>query len=432
MTTTTEKRDVYNHERRYASWKEHVLKNGEEGLTPKNNKQFLSFVFDLQDGNNISIKSKKGARSYHRLNAVRQKVSKVIRLLQERGLTDIAKVKDSDLSGLFEDMRKGKVKSGRGTDYTSTADYVQAIKTFWHWHQRVQLKKGNVVKDVTELLDARQETKPVWVYLDEKNAQKLLKQVSPKYLTFLEFLYDSGARVTEALSLRVSDISEDKGFVTCNIRPEIAKSSGRKIRLLMCGKRLLKYIKESELSSDEFLFPYSAPYLNRYLQNISKGIFGETRSQGGELFRNLTLYDWRHCSACYWIQRYKRSIEIMYRFGWKSEKYLHYYTEFLGLRDTISHDDLYVDITKTELEKQLATLQKERVEDKKILTRADMMIRYIVKSLQDGKTPNTPLTRNKSAETPAELKEKMRRLATTLSGDSGLIELETQKYLKAK
>mgnify|MGYP001239069204 CR=1 FL=1 len=38
---------------------------------------------------------------------------------------------------------------------------------------------------------------------------------------------------------------------------------------------------------------------------------------------------------------------------------IHYYTEFLGMKDTITKDDLYLDITKQELEKEVETQGKK-------------------------------------------------------------------------
>ena len=38
---------------------------------------------------------------------------------------------------------------------------------------------------------------------------------------------------------------------------------------------------------------------------------------------------------------------------------IYYYTEFLGMKDTIEIDDLYTDSTKTELEQQITQKGKE-------------------------------------------------------------------------
>lgn len=354
------KQDIYGHEQRFKNWKEHVSKNGEDSLTPKNSKLLLDYVFDMEVGNNVSHKSKKGARSFHRLNAVRQKLSRVFRFLQQRNINDVSKLTDKEIQALFDDMRKGVLKTEKGTKYKATADYVKGFKAFWHWWMKVNAREGKAIQDITEYLDSSREEKPVWVYLDETQIKNLFKKVSSRYSTFLEFLYCSGARVTESLSLRVRDVEEKNGVVYVNISEEIAKSSGRKIKLLLSGKNVMAYIKENNLKEDDLLFQLSAPYINRYLGELAKETFGEGISKGGEKYSKLTMYDFRHNSCCYWIQRYKTNSALMYKFGWKSEKYIHYYSEFLGMKDTIREEDLYVDITKTELEREIEMLKKDQ------------------------------------------------------------------------
>ncbi len=71
------------------------------------------------------------------------------------------------------------------------------------------------------------------------------------------------------------------------------------------------------------------------------------------------MYDFRHSSACYWLPRYKSESAMKYRFGWKKSDMIYYYTELLGMSDSIESEDLYVDITKTELEQQI---NKDRTE----------------------------------------------------------------------
>ncbi len=71
------------------------------------------------------------------------------------------------------------------------------------------------------------------------------------------------------------------------------------------------------------------------------------------------MYDFRHISCCYWLPRYKSESALKYRFGWKKSDKIHYYSEMLGMRDTISEEDLLVDITKTEIEKRLSKAENE-------------------------------------------------------------------------
>lgn len=352
------KQDIYGHEKRYKSWKDHVLKSGEDNLTKKNSDLMIKYIFDMEQGNNVSTKSKKGARCYHRLNALRQKVSKIFRLLQERKIKDVSKLTDKQIQSLFNDMRKGVILSGRGKRYESTSDYVKAFKSFWHWFMKVNAKQNKLIPDITEYVDSSAEKKPKWVYLDEQQIATLLKKCSPHYAPLIEFLYCSGSRVTEAFSLVGRNIEVKNNIVFIHIPDEVAKSSGRKIKLLLCGKNMLQYMKENNIKDEDLLFPLSAPYVNRYLSNLSKELFGEGISKAGEKYSKLTMYDLRHNSCCYWLPRYKTNSALMYKFGWKSEKYIHYYSEFLGMKDPIKDEDLYVDITKTELEREIEKLKR--------------------------------------------------------------------------
>jgi len=71
------------------------------------------------------------------------------------------------------------------------------------------------------------------------------------------------------------------------------------------------------------------------------------------------MYDFRHCSCCYWLPRYKSEAALKYRFGWKRSEKIHYYSEFLGMKDTITEEDMLIDITKTEIEKRLTKTERE-------------------------------------------------------------------------
>ena len=44
---------------------------------------------------------------------------------------------------------------------------------------------------------------------------------------------------------------------------------------------------------------------------------------------------------------------MKYRYGWKKADMIHYYSEFIGMRDTISDDDMLIDTSKTELQQKL-------------------------------------------------------------------------------
>ncbi len=356
------KLDLYNHEQRYRDWKDFARKNdyAEDGLTKNNSSLLVRYIFDMEIGQNVSNQSKKGARSFCRLNTLRTRLIHILKMMQERGCKDIAKVKEEEVALLFADMRNGIIKTHKGQKYKSASDYVKIFKAFWHWWMKLNKKTGRIIPDITTDLDARRDEKPEWVYLDEKQIDLLIQEANPRYKSLLAFLFDSGARVTETLSLRASNITQESGEIFLFIPKAISKSTfDRKFKLMLCGKDLMEYIKKGGLKEDDLLFPFSGPLINRHLNELGEKLFGKGHSKAGEKYSNLTMYDFRHNSVCYWVQRYKTNSAIMYRFGWKSEEYIHYYSEFLGMKDPIKQDDLYIDITKAELEKEIIGLKKD-------------------------------------------------------------------------
>jgi integrase len=254
-------------------------------------------------------------------------------------------------------MRKGEIKRKDGTAYQSTADFVKIFKAFWHWYMKSSKKKGKEIKDITEELDTSRE-KPNWVYLTEDQIKKLCDNAKYDYRILIMFLYDTGIRApTELMNVKVSDFFND--FKELNIREEISKTFGRRIKLLLSSKLIKEYIQNKGLGKEDFVFPISPPITNKYLQRLAKKLFGDAVSEAGQKYSQLTMYDFRHNACCYWLPRYKSESAIKYRFGWKKFDKIHYYSELLGMKDTITEEDLFLDLTKTEMEKRLLESEKQ-------------------------------------------------------------------------
>jgi hypothetical protein len=150
------------------------------------------------------------------------------------------------------------------------------------------------------------------------------------------------------------------------IREEVSKTFGRKIKLLLCTQYVKDYIKENDLKPEDYLFKIKPQTVNKYLQRLAKKIFGDEISLAGEKYSHVTMYDFRHCSCCFWLPRYKSESALKFRFGWKKSDKIHYYSELLGMRDTITQDDLVLSEERTELEKNLEQTKrdKEIIEDR--------------------------------------------------------------------
>ncbi len=350
--------DPYKHEIRYNNWKA-KLNNSLPNISKTNSKIILDYVFDMENGINISPTSKKGARSYARLNNIRQRLTSFcIKLEKLYKLNDLTKITEEQLFDFFGKIRNGEIKTNNGKVYQSAGDYIKVFKAFWHWHQKINRKRGIEIQDITIDLDTSHD-KPEWVYLTEDQVKRLVDNATYDYKVLMMFLYDSGIRApTELINTKVSDFYND--FKELNIRDEISKTFGRRIKLMICSNLIKEYVLTKDLKSDDYLFTKEPKNMNKYIKRLGKRILGDVVSPAGQKYSQLTMYDFRHCSCCYWLPRYKSESALKFRFGWKKSDKIHYYSEMLGMKDTILEDDLLVDLTKTEIENRLSKTENEK------------------------------------------------------------------------
>jgi integrase len=342
----------------YLNWKERV-KDGIPDISKENSDILLQYINDMERGINISSKNVRGSRSFIRLRSLKDKMYFLARKFKELyNIDSVVKIEEEMLLSFFSDMKNGIIKKRGGGNYKSVDCYAKCFKAFWHWYQKVNRKKGIEIPEITLDLDTRQE-KPDWVYLTEEQVKKMCEDASYYYRVLIMFLFDTGIRApTELMNIRVSDFFND--FKELNIREEVSKTFGRRIKLMLCSQMIKEYTIKKELKGDDPLFSICPQVTNRYLKRLAVKLFGEGKSEAGGKYSELSMYDFRHCSCCYWLPRYKSESALKYRFGWKSSDKIHYYSELLGMNDTISEEDMFTDTTKTEIEKRLEKSEKEK------------------------------------------------------------------------
>lgn len=339
--------DPYNHQKLHEGWKKNPYN---PNVSKVNNEIIQQYVFDMEIGKNISRHSPKGARSFTRLNHLRQKVFFIAELLEKhQNISNITKISEDNMHNLFNDMRTGKIRRLDGGIYTGTGDYVKIFKAFWHWWQLINHKKGVEIQDITVELDTSINREPEFVYFTDDQLNEMIKIADPDMKVVMLFLFDTGMRVTEMLNVRVSDFIGD--FKEVNIRQETSKTFGRRIKLMMCSDTIRNYVTTMGLKSNNYVFQLTADQMNLKLKPIGRQILSK---------ENLSLYDFRHGSACYWYPRYPNTQGLLYRFGWKKLDMAHYYARFLGMEDTITEESMLLGVTKTELEKELNKLKMEK------------------------------------------------------------------------
>ncbi len=349
--------DPYKHKEKYLAWKE-KNQSGISGISKENSDITLQFLNDMESGLNVATSSKKGSRSYIRLYVLKQRLTALSKMFDERfNLKKITDITEEQLFEFFLEMRNGKIKRFDGKNYRSPKHFVKDFKAFWHWRIKVNKKQGVEIKDITVDLDTSG-AKPEWVYLTEEQVKKLCQEAKYEYKVLIWFLFDTGIRApTEMMNIKVSDFFND--FKELNIREETSKTFGRRIKLMICSDLIREYVKTKELDKDDYLFTTSPAATNKYLKRLTKRVLGEEKSPAGTKYSQITMYDFRHISCCYWLPRYKSESALKYRFGWKKSDKIHYYSEMLGMKDTISEEDMLVDITKMELEKRIDKFEKE-------------------------------------------------------------------------
>jgi integrase len=350
--------DPYKHKETYEAWKERVG-DGIPNLSKYNSDLALQYITDMERGINVASASAKGSRSYIRLNSLREKMVFFCRKFKEiYNLDKVTDIKEDQLLIFFSDIKSGVIKRKDGRNYKSIDTQGKIFKAFWHWWMKINRKKGLEIPDITTDLDTRAE-KPDWVYLTDEEVKLLCDNAKPEYRALIMFLLDSGIRPpTELMNVKVSDLYSDCKEV--NIRDEISKTFGRRIKLMLCSDILKRYIKNKGLKNEDYLFPIDPSKVNQYLKRLAKRVLGEVITPAGSKTSELTMYDFRHIACCYWLPRYKSESALKYRFGWKKSDKIHYYSELLGMKDTIAEEDLLIDTTKTEIEKQLEKERKEK------------------------------------------------------------------------
>lgn len=360
------KTDVFKREQYYLNWKDRVLAEGVEGLSPENSDLVIRYVLDMESGQNIAKGSAKGGRSYPRLCNLVQRMTWIARMLEERGVCNIGECGEKAAFSLFSDMERGILLSRYGKPYKSFGDYAKVFKAFWHWWMKVNRKEGRMIVDITE--DIRSHSSlTAFVYVSKDRLDEMLPFFDPDEQVVLLFLFDSMIRSpTEVLSLRACHIYEQDGETWVTISDEISKTFGRTLNLLYSGQAVREYVNHHRLEADDLLFAFNPNSLNKKMQKVAVQLFGNTRSHAkGELFSKVTLYDLRHSGAVHFRLLAKEnpgkiSLDaVRHRGGWADMKMLNYYTQFLGLDGKIEKQGMMLKKERHHLEEEVDALKKE-------------------------------------------------------------------------
>lgn len=347
------KRDGYGFVDKWDKWKQSNFDVVPDGVRKEDYKLLINYLKDMELGLNTPA-SKKGKRGAGTLLNLSSHLLFFLKVFNK----PLIKLKKEDVAKLEAEIESGKILKNNGEKFGAFGNYIKDFKAFWGWMIRTGKSKENIL-----IFSSSKTDKPSWVYLTEEQAKNFFNNLIPYYRMIAWFMYDTGARVTEANSIQIKHFSKD--FKQVTIPDEASKTFGRTINLKLCSNLVKEYIKLNNLKENDFLFQKDLFAMNKYLKTNCAKKFGKDNISDPKAkgrYGNFTLYDIRHNSACFWLNRYPTHSALMYRMGWKNADKVDYYTGFLGQADKLTDADMVSAQDKPkiyELEKEVKFLNNK-------------------------------------------------------------------------
>lgn len=177
------------------------------------------------------------------------------------------------------------------------------IKSFYQYCMIDEIDNIDNIRKILSI-KAKKETKKVMSYLTEDELQKLFNSIDTttnkgrRNLTLLTLLYDTAARTSEIINLKVENIHLEEKYI-------ILTGKGNKQRIVsmmeQTKKLLINYIKENHIKSG-YLFNINGNKMNeRFLRDIVK----VTNS----LDKQISPHTFRHTRAVHLLDK---GVNIIY------------------------------------------------------------------------------------------------------------------------
>ena len=226
----------------------------------------------------------------------RRDLKKVIAFLRARNLTKWVDVKEEDLKDYLASMGEQHFAAA------TISRNIASIKALFHF----MAQEGIVKKDITDGLKAPKIEKKMPEILTMDEVIRLLEQPSGnshkeiRDKAMLELLYATGIRVTELITLKVSDVNLPMSFIICR--------DAHKERVIPFGKAakeaLVRYLTEAreqmieDKSSDILFCNFSGAPMSR--QGFWKLIKFYAKKAG--ITADITPHTLRHSFAAHLVE----------------------------------------------------------------------------------------------------------------------------------
>lgn len=178
------------------------------------------------------------------------------------------------------------------------------IKNFFTWMGKPEIVAHLKMKRIQT--DLKRED-----ILDVEDVNRLIEATeSPMYKALIAFLFESGARINEALQIRVDDVLEtDKGMIIGVIQTKTGLDRRRGLYVYSSGY-IRNHITYSGLSKKDRLFPITGVAVGMMLKKIGE-------SAGIE--KPISPHKFRHAQATDMVLRGYQESVIRKKLGWTGD-----------------------------------------------------------------------------------------------------------------
>ncbi len=216
-------------------------------------------------------------------------------------LIDIDRFKILDKTWTKADVDKYVLSLKEKNKPSSVEIKKMILKKFFQWSGKEDIINHLKIKRIKNSLKRED-------ILDTNDVSKMIDATeSPMYKALIAFLFESGARINEALNIKLNDIQETDQGMIINIPTKKTGDDYRRGIYPVSSGYIRNHIMYANITGKNRIFPITSGHANKMLQLIGKNAGIE---------KPVTCHKFRHAQATDMVVRgYQESI-IRKKLGW--------------------------------------------------------------------------------------------------------------------
>jgi len=225
----------------------------------------------------------------------------------------------------YEDLQNNKILKRNKMPYSDNSknEFTKTLKRYVGWIWKLDSKKYHTYLKWIKDFDNKSNKKAITLKECRKIVDSLESKGKIRDSALIYFLFDVGARIEEALNVRIKDLTKfkERNEFKVHIRGTKTETSNRKVALTYSNNLIKKWLeKHPTKKQEDYLFPLQYDNTRKIIREVSKSVLGF----------NLTPHELRHSSATHFVVGYgARNIMLFYyKYGWKqgskeAQRYVH-------------------------------------------------------------------------------------------------------------